>query len=285
MNTEPPEFRVAGSGDRVTISEGAEVLVEIACSRNRFHYQPRVFRLGFQLQGDRAADALRACIVPVLAELRSLTHDARPLLLRASVPAAGELPGILREAGFIELRRVYEPVLQLEALAPDDLPGPTVPGITFLPLSEALDLVSSEELMRLFQQVYARTSRLDPATPEHVGQAEWEAVFMADPDLYQEATICAFADGTPVELASIFRGQDQASFELGPFGVDETRLHLHQEITLGILNCSLGVLRQAGATLLTTELDSDDPWVLYTLADLPFKPVLSLISFAFVPAW
>jgi hypothetical protein len=60
---------------------------------------------------------------------------------------------------------------------------------------------------------------------------------------------------------------------------------LHQEITLGMLYRSLDLLRKAGATRLTAELDSDDPWVLYTLADLPFKPALSLISFAFVPAW
>lgn len=231
-----------------------------------------------------AAPVLGAGISLVLNELQILTRDARPLLFRATVPASGQLPRILRKAGFIELRRVYEPELRLEALPPAAA-EPAAPDLTLLSLPEALALASREELLRLFQEVCARTSRLDPATPGQIRTSEWEEVFLTDPQLQPEATTCAFVAGRLAGLASVFSGQDPLSFELGPFGVAGVWLDRHQEITLGMLHHSISVLRQAGALLLTAELDSDDPWVLYTLADLPFKPALSSISFAFVPAW
>ncbi len=253
--------------------------------RNWYHYHPRVFRLHFELIGDSRPEELEAGLKPLLRQLREVTVAARPLLFRTTVPEDSPLLSGLRREGFLETRRVYEPWLH-----PADVQEmPVVPpaGTVLIPLSSALDRNLQNELVELYVEIYARTSRLDPATPEQLSPDGWAQEFLEDPDLDRELSCCLLRGDRPVGLVTVYRGEQEDVFELGPFGVAQPELGMHQELTVAMLSRVMRKLRaeKPAGTKLVAEVDSDDPWTLYTCAEFPFRTGATSVSLALVPAW
>src|SRR5690554_2281021 len=200
-------------------------LIRLRYSRNRYHYHPRVYRLHLEQLGECQPEDLGIGLGMLLRELLQVTAQARPLLFRSTVSKDSPLLAVLRSMGFLETRRVYEPWLY-----PADVPEtPLVPptGTALTPLSSALDRNLHRELVELYVEIYARTSRLDPATPEQLSAEDWTDELLADPDLDKDLSCCVFRGDRPVGLATVYRGEQEDTIELGPFGVTKSELGMH----------------------------------------------------------
>ncbi len=173
-----------------------------------------------------------------------MTAKYEPLLYRTTITEGSPLLVALKAAGFLETRRVYEPWLH-----PREVKQPTVSidgRLELLPLSNLLEQRRQRELLELYIEVYARVSRLDPATPERLTPDEWEEMLLGDPALALNLSCCALVGDRLVGLSTVYNGQQEGHFELGPLGVAEEFLSRHQEIIVAMLACSSAWLHTAG---------------------------------------
>ena len=133
--------------------------------------------------------------------------------------------------------------------------------------------------------VYGRTARLDPATPDMLRAKEQNELFLGDPDMDANVSVCAVAGGQPVGLCLAYRGTDPLEMEFGPVGVGSDVVDRHQEISLSMVRSAAGRAAELGVKLMQAEVDSDAHWGLYPFADLPGRVVESLVSLMYVPKW
>lgn len=103
--------------------------------------------------------------------------------------------------------------------------------------------------------------------------------------LNPDISSCAFIQDELVGIGMVYASGKPEEVELGLIGVLEKHLPSHQEITLAMLTQSIDNAIKAGTTRLAAEVDSDDPWTLYTLADLPFEVADESISLVWPPRW
>lgn len=262
-------------------TEGAELIWH----HNRAHYHPRVIRLNFQGFDLLGPADLSDALAETLTELTQKTASLKPLLFRTTVASHSPLLPALSNHGFLQTRHVYEPALRLDERLTMELSrwrDPVVKGGR-LRVTTFSENPHQSALADLAQEVYQRTSRLDPATPNMLEPGElWGALLDGlNPDI----SSCAFIQDELVGIGMVYASGKPEEVELGLIGVLEKHLPSHQEITLAMLTQSIDNAIKAGTTRLAAEVDSDDPWTLYTLADLPFEVADESISLVWPPRW
>lgn len=257
------------------------ITVRVRWLLNRMHYHPRVVRLEFDGFGGLPDADLPPVVKQTIASATRELQGTNPLLLRTTVEAESGLHHALLDYGFFESRRVLEPVLQLDQALTNLRSVESTDGAPRItPLADVTD---RDELLDLMLEIYARTSRLDPATPEHFSRNELWNMFTED--VNWQASSCAMLDGELIGLCIIHSGASAGEVELGLCGVRASQLARHQETGLALLLASARAAQHAGARLLRAELDTDDPWMLYLCAELPFRRDTESVSLVFAPNW
>lgn len=274
--------------DRIEVRQGDEVVAVLRWFQPRLHFHPRILLLAFEDFEALAVADLGPVIEEVCRILRAGVDAGGALLLRVTLDERSVLLPFLKRSGFLETRRVYEPVLPLDGPIPEFGERlATIAGrpVRVLGLSEARARVGEEALVRLFWEVYGRVARLDAATPERLTEQERTSLVVGDEDLEWRATTCAFFGERLVGLCSVYRGEAREELELGPFGVAEASLAHHEEVTLAMLRASIVRAMELGASRLRAEIDSDDSRTLLTCAALPFRTDRVAVSLVFAPRW
>lgn len=258
--------------------------VSVQWQLNRMHFHPRIVRLAIHGLDTTAEAEHEPVLRQLLTDLKRQIEVFDPLLIRATVGAGTKVHDALLNLGFFETRRVLEPVLQLDLPTVEILSASVSqsadPHIDTIPLTAAND---HEQLLDLLIQVYARTSRLDPATPERFERKELWSLFTDDIDW--ELSTCAYQAGELIGICAIHRGVKASEVELGLLGVLSSQLDKHSAVTLAMLGRSVHAVRATGISQLRAEIDTDDPWVLRTCAELPFRRAAESVSLALAPKW
>lgn len=283
--TEQP-YEVRSDGDRVVVSDPAGPVLNARWMRNRWHWHERVLRLVISQSGELAPSDAVAAVKLLVGELQRVSVDGtRPLLFRVTVASESSLLRALRSAGFMVARHVFEPTLDPRVAAVNTMALPD--GAELISLSAARRQFGDAALSGIYLEVYSRSSRLDPATPECLTAEELAGLLFADEQLAMDLSCCAVLNGVPVGLVPVFRGDAQYQFELGPFGVADGHIGRHEEFSQQMLNWVFRASLNAPwlAEQFTAEIDSDDPYTLYACAALPFRAAAESVSLFWAPHW
>lgn len=286
MSMPDRQLQVHARGDGIAVTDGPVLLLSARWLQNRLHWHDRIFRLVFTLAAQLGASDAVAAVRLLVRELQYVLIDGRqPLLFRATVASDSVLLPALRSAGFLVARHVFEPILNPREVMPDALPLPA--GADIMSLAEARKLLGDAVLTQLYLEVYARSSRLDPATPEHLPEQELESFLFGDEQLAVDLSCCVVFNGVPVGLVPVFHGETPQRYELGAFGVANSQLERHEQLTGRMLTWVFekSVRSPWLAEQFTAEIDSDDPYVLYACAAFPFRSAAESVSLFFVPHW
>jgi len=276
-------FEILRSADAVELKYGAQRL-GVRWSRNRVHYQPRVFRLDFVGFAAVPDDEVGELAGVLFAAARDALVGHRPLLLRVTLGQDSDLLPHLQKLGFLFARGVY-----VVAFEVPDLLGTTEESspaaLRLVSLDEASALTSEEELMAVWAEAYGRSARLDPATLDALSAQEQRALFLGNEDLDWELSVCAFAGGELVGVCPAYRGSDDLERELGAVGVAASWLEGQSVISLAMVRSVAGRVTGRGVERLVAEVDADAPSSVYTFAELSGRLVESLVSLMYAPNW
>lgn len=277
---------VSSDRDSIVVSDCAGPVLRVRWFRNRWHWHERVFRLVMSEADELTPSGSMAAVELLVTELQQVSVDERrPLLFRVTVASESSLLPALRTVGFMVARHVFEPTLDPRAAVQSALELPD--GAELLSLTAARRRFGDAALTGIYLAVYARCSRLDPATPERLTDAERADFLFSDEQLVVDLSCCAVLNGVPAGLVPVFQGAARHHFEFGPFGVTDSHLERYEEVTGGMLNWVFEASLNAPwlADQFTAEIDSDDPYILYACAALPFRAAAESVSLFFAPQW
>jgi len=276
-------FEILRSADAVELEYGAQRL-GVRWSRNRVHYQPRVFRLDFVGFAAVPADVVGELAGVLVAEARDALVGYRPLLLRVTVGQDSDLLPHLQKLGFLFARGVY-----VVAFEVPDLLGAaeeeSLAALRLVSLGEAAALAAEEELMAVWAEAYGRSARLDPATLGVLSAEELRALFLGDEDMDWDLSVCAFAGGELVGVCPAYRGSGDVERELGAVGVAASWLEWQSVISVAMVRSVAGRAAGRGVERVVAEVDADAPSSVYAFAELPGRVVESLVSLMYTPNW
>ncbi len=256
--------------------------------RNRVHYHPRIYSVTFS---DFASDVDAVVISHQLYDnlVQELRTDS-PLLLRTGVDEGDDLYAVLRSLGFRDYRRVYSPVLDIEAFDLESIQDTesrfAALGYRIVRLAD-LELTAGVEaqLYDLHTEVYTDTSTIVPATPKRFGQREWLEAFVYSNDVLPDAFFIAAKGNEFVGFGNLFMGVAEGELETGTFGTKRTYRHHHREIMLAIKAREIAYAKQHGYATIRAEIDAENPWILQICAELPFVQGRDYISMVRVMNW
>lgn len=258
-----------------------------------WHYNPRIYWVGFR---DLVADAVLAEVAPALydAALAAIApHE--PLLLYTGAEEDSPLYPVLRQLGFREFRRVYSPALDVVAfdLSSLDEVARRFEALGYrtatLPDLEPTDAFK-QQLHDLFNEVYADTSTVVPATPERFSLEAWWADVIDDEDIIPEAFFIALDGYELVGFANLMHSYlvpEAKGVELGTatFGTRRSHRHHHREIMLALKRQEIAYAQAHGYQAIRAEIDAENPWILQICAELPFVQGKDYISMVRVLNW
>jgi len=274
----PTRFVASDAGRRV----GA-----LTFFRNRVHFHPGIYSLTFS---DFTPDMDRTAVVHALydALIREL-RPTNPLLLRTGVDEGDDLYAALRSLGFRDYRRVYSPVLDVEAFDLESLRDAerkfAALGYEIIRLTDLKPTADLEtRLYDLHTEVYADTSAVVPATPERLGKREWLGAFIYSDEVIPEAFFIAVEGSAFAGFGNLFRGEE-GELETATFGTRRVYRHHHREIMLAVKAREIGYAKAHGYKTIRAEIDAENPWILQICAELPFVQGRDFISMVRVMNW
>lgn len=272
--------------DTVGIDIGQNHRLSVRWWRNRLHYHPRVLTLSFEgssasLQVDD--ESIRTLFAKALTKFAGLD----PLMLRVTLESGSPLLPPLRRLGFLDTRTVFVVGFDVPGILRMSAPlaADAHPRVRLVSLAQALEAVSEEALTALWLEVYGRTARLDPATPHQISTKEQHEMFLGDGELDRSVSVCALEGERLVGICPAYRTNDPLGIELGSVGVGSGSLERHQELSVAMVRSAASRAATTGVRRMSVEVDSDAPWGLYAVADLPGRVVESLVSLMYVPKW
>ena len=256
-----------------------------------WHYHPRIFWIGFQDLTDvdiEVATELYNAAVKVM-------EPQQPLLLYTGVEEDDPLRSVLLQLGFREFRRVYSPTLEVGAFDLSSLHAATDSfeklGYRVVTLAE-LDLTdeTKKQLHALFNEVYADTSTVVPATPERFSLEAWWTDVIEDEDIIPEAFFIALEGGEMVGLGNLMHGylvpgSRNTELGTGTFGTKRTHRHHHREIMLALKAREIAYAKKNGYKTIRAEIDAENPWILQVCAEPPFVQGKDHLSMVRVMNW
>lgn len=275
----------------VAYTEGEQVGAA-TFSTARWHFHPRIFYVWFTLaQTANPAEVARA----LYEKMWEVLEPKNPLLLYTGAEEDSPLLPALRSLGFREFRRVYSPTLDVQTFDLSRLDAhrdrAEALGYRIATLKE-LELTDNgkKQLSTLFNEVYADTSTVVPATPERFNLGEWWADVIEDEDVIPEAFFVALKDDEMVGFGNLLHGYlypDSRGSELGTatFGTARRYRHHHREIMLALKAREIAYAKAHGYRTLRAEIDAENPWILQICAELPFVQGKDYVSLVRVPAW
>ena len=255
-----------------------------------WHYNPRIYWVGFRDLDD--AD------VGVAKKLYNAAVEAmkpqRPLLLYTGVEEDDPLHSVLLQLGFREFRRVYSPTLDVRAFDLSSLTKTTQTfeklGYRIVTLAES-DLTDETkgQLHALFNEVYADTSTVVPATPGRFSLGAWWTDVIEGEDIIPEAFFIALSGDEMVGFGNLMHGYlvPDSKTELGTatFGTKRSHRHHHREIMLALKAREVAYAKAHGYTTIRAEIDAENPWILQVCAELPFVQGKDYLSMVRVMNW
>lgn len=259
-------------------------LAKVRYVNNRFNFNPNVYRLLFNLYPNALGNLLPQDLHALLAEVQRLLPKTA-LLCRTTVEASSPLLPMLKDAGFLETRYVYEPLLELENLELE-VRSQLEEGSSSYVLRPLRDAdIENPAFLDLHKELYARTSRMDPATPERVSKEEWMEVLQEDLNL--EYSVCLVENRQIVGLALVYNDAYEVpkTYQLGILGIRQDLLKHHQPLSVAMVENICIQLKDKGEKFLRAEMDADDPWVFYTCAAFPFRHDKKSVSLAWPLQW
>lgn len=273
-------------GDSLVVHGPSGAVIGARWQRNRLHWHDRVYRLETTQQATTTPAEVDAAIPVLVSALKEVAPAGRaPLLFRVTLPIESPFVAGLQASGFLVARHVFEPKLDPRTVVPPE--DAMDPGVELITLAAARKRFGDGPLEKLHLEVYARGSRLDPATPDRLDEADLSGLLLGADDLVGDLSCCLLLRGVPVGIVTVYRGADARSFELGHIGVAEAQLRDNEELTLAMLSWVIhrAVLEPWNAEQLTAEIDSDDPYTLYSCAALPLRMGEESVSLFLAPAW
>lgn len=186
----------------------------------------------------------------------------------------------LQERGFHEVKRTYQPTLNLQAL---DVPKldqhaarvAQAGYIIYTLAALAHDSKRNDHIVDLFVQLYTTTHRVNP--PVGRTSALWhDAVFGT---FIEDAFFVALKHGEYVALSSLRPHRIPHWLWLDFRGVAEQHRAHETELILALTQQELIYALQHGVTTLQAEIDTDDPWAMTLLQHLPFSTSSAWITF------
>ncbi len=281
--------------------DGRKVVAEMAgklvgtfwFSVQDWHYNPRIYWVGFQ---DITEDAdVREVATKLYDAAVAAMEPPNPLLLYTGVEEGSPLYPVLLQLGFREFRRVYSPTLDAQAFDFSSLNAATVIfeelGYRIVKLSDLEHTdKTKKQLQALFNEVYADTSTVVPATPERFGIAAWWADVIEDEDLIPEAFFIALNGDEMVGFGNLMHsylvpGSRGTELGTGTFGTLRSYRHHHREIMLAIKAREIAYARAHGYRTIRAEIDAENPWILQICAELPFVQGRDYLSMVRVLNW
>lgn len=188
---------------------------------NLFHYHTDVFQLEFELHQQLRRPEHLIAFPYLLTELKKVLPQT-VAICHAAVGNPSELLSVLRVAGFLETRYLYEPVLDplsVQVSARNDLESDGY-RCEWLPLADLSDHMALR-LKTTFIEVYSAVPRLDPLTPERVLCRDWRALLQDG--LAPEKSVVMLERSLPVSLAAVYHDGENG-YQLGVMGVQATYL-------------------------------------------------------------
>lgn len=185
-----------------------------------------------------------------------------------------------RRHGFAEVRRTWEPALQLAAL-PDHLHADCevrceALGYVILPLAALLEAPDGEQrLAALLAEIYTATHRVNP--PQTMAPDGWVELLRRDPP-DPEASFAALHRGRPVAMSTA-HADDGGELTLSWRGVGEGHRAHERELILALTRRQLLAARGRGLTAVRGEFDSTNPWAMIQLQALPFEAAPCWVTF------
>lgn len=259
-------------------------LIKVYYFPNRFHFNPGIYRLTFEVHESLAIDKLQRAIPHLLVELRRQLPSTA-FLCRTTLEDSSPLVPLLKGNGFIGTRFVHEPLLDIS-----DAQGRGEGHLDVDNSDYELHPLKGEQLhdpsfRMLHAEVYARSSRLDPATPDKITDEEWLGVI--SDDLILEESVSLVVQGELAGMALVYSDEyePETTCQLGLIGVRQDLLVRRRTLTAAMVQKVIGRVEQRGLRYLRAEIDSDDPWVVYTCAAFPFRADKTMISLAWPLAW
>ncbi len=258
-------------------------------SVQNWRYHPRIFWVGFK-------DLLDADLI-VATELYKAAVEAmkpqRPLLLYTGVEEDDPLRSVLLQLGFREFRRVYSPTLDVRAF---DLSSLTKTTHTFEKLGYRIVILAELEhtndtkkkLHALFNEVYADTSTVVPATPERFSLGAWWTDVIEDEDIIPEAFFIALRGDEMVGFGNLMHSYlvlEETELSTATFGTKRSHRHHHREIMMALKAREIAYAKAHGYATIRAEIDAENPWILQVCAELPFVQGKDYVSMLRVMNW
>jgi len=186
----------------------------------------------------------------------------------------------LQARGFREVKRTYQPTLDLLALDPAHLDGYAArvaqAGYTVHTLAElAGDHERDRKIVDLFVEIYTATHRTNP--PVERTSALWHAVVFDD--LIEDACWVAIKDGEYAALSSLRPHNTPHFMWLDLRGVTKRHRPYETDLILALTQRELAYALGHGVATLQAEVDTDDPWMMLLLDHLPFGTSAAWITF------
>ena len=276
--------------DRIAFRDGPHVLGTFRWQRNRLHDQPGVLRLVIDGFTEVPVEELPSLVDQAVEALSTRMRQYGTILVRTVLPHSHPLLPLLLARGFAETRRTLLPVLRLDqpsarAPGPDPSPVGDDGDIVTTPLEAGLHRHSETAINQLYWTLYRRTAHHDPATPEHLTASERNALALGDPHLDHDASVIAERAHEPTGLCTVYRTADSDHYELGIIGATTTDQRDHRHFARQMLTAATRTLRDRGVTYLHAEIDTDDPYTLYALAEWPFQQGAEAVTLTLLPHW
>ena len=255
-----------------------------------WHYNPRIYWVGFRDLDEADAEVATRLYDAAVEAM----EPQQPLLLYTGVEEDDPLYPVLVQLGFREFRRVYSPTLDVQAFDFSSLTETTQTfeklGYRIVSLAE-LDYTdeTKRKLHVLFNEVYADTSTVVPATPERFSVGAWWADVIEDEDIIPEAFFIALSGNEMVGFANLMHSYlvPDSKTELGTatFGTRRSHRHHHREIMLALKAREITYARAHGYATIRAEIDAENPWILQVCAELPFVQGKDYVSMLRVINW
>ena len=253
--------------------------------RNRWHDHPKVYTADFTAFPE--ADDMSRVVSALFDLLRRELNDA--LLLRTVVREDDSLIAPLKEVGFRVQRHVYMPTLDVRTFDLSSLDSVRsrfdALGYRIATLDELRSAPNFEEkFYDLLEEVYTDTSKVMPATLDHLTLEDWRKSVLAAEEIIPEAFFVALHESSFAGFSNVFEGH-RGELETGTFGTARVFHRHHRDIMLSLKQREVAYAKDRDVGRIHFEIDADDPWTLLVSAEFPLEQSLNYVSLVHVLRW
>ena len=116
-----------------------------------------------------------------------------------------------------------------------------------------------EEFYDLFEEVYADTSKVMPATLDKLTLEDWREIVLDAEEVVPEAFFVALHEDSLAGFSNLFENRQTGELETGTFGTARAFRHHHREIMLSLKQREIAYAKQCQIETIRAEIDADDP--------------------------